>query len=209
MKNLSIKAKLQIAAFLSIIMVSLLIAASSIYSVNELSSNTIKEFSDNAYKKKQDELKNYVSLAVKTVETYYDRTSSDRVKVEVKDELKKQTGFLMSIIEGEYNNYKDSVAPDVLKERIRQIIKSTRYGETGYFWVNDTTPTMIMHPTNSKLNGKNLSKIKEKTRSYFKTSTKKKNIAKRLCFSILYEQLLDINLSKFLVIYFLRFVSVF
>ncbi len=162
MKNLSIKAKLQIAAFLSIIMVSLLIAASSIYSVNELSSNTIKEFSDNAYKKKQDELKNYVSLAVKTVETYYDRTSSDRVKVEVKDELKKQTGFLMSIIEGEYNNYKDSVAPDVLKERIRQIIKSTRYGETGYFWVNDTDAVIVMHPIKPQLDGKNLYDYKDK-----------------------------------------------
>lgn len=44
MKNLSIKAKLQIVAFLSIIIVSILIATSSIYSVNELSKIPLKSF---------------------------------------------------------------------------------------------------------------------------------------------------------------------
>ena len=43
MKNLSINAKLQIASFVSIIVVSCMIATSSIYSVTKLSDETIKD----------------------------------------------------------------------------------------------------------------------------------------------------------------------
>jgi methyl-accepting chemotaxis protein len=36
-------------------------------------------------------------------------------------------------------------------------IKSVRYGSDGYFWINDMQPRMIMHPTNPKLDGTDLS----------------------------------------------------
>jgi len=162
MKNLSINAKLQIASFVSIIVVSCMIATSSIYSVTKLSDETIKKFSEDAYEKKEAELKNYVSLAVKTVETYYERTSKEKVKDEVKGELKKQTNFIMSIIEGEYNKYSSSVPAEELKERIRQIVKSTRYGDNGYFWINDTDAVIVMHPIKPQLDGKNLYEYKDK-----------------------------------------------
>mgnify|MGYP000114924601 CR=1 FL=1 len=32
-----------------------------------------------------------------------------------------------------------------------------------YFWINDFTPTMIMHPIKPALNGKNLSSMKDPT----------------------------------------------
>ena len=162
MKNLSIKMKLQLAAFVSIIIVSVLIAASSIYSVKKLSKDTIQHFAEDAYAKKEKELKNYVSLAVKTVETYFDRTSPKKVKEEVKEELRKQTGFLMSIIEGEYKKYSGKVPAAELKERIRQIVKSTRYGKTGYFWINDIDAVIVMHPIKPQLDGKNLYTYKDK-----------------------------------------------
>jgi len=34
-----------------------------------------------------------------------------------------------------------------------------RYGEDGYFWINDTRPVMVMHPIKPLLDGKDLSKI--------------------------------------------------
>jgi methyl-accepting chemotaxis protein len=42
-------------------------------------------------------------------------------------------------------------------------IGSLRYGEEGkdYFWVNDMSPKMIMHPYKSELNGKDLSDFKD------------------------------------------------
>ena len=39
---------------------------------------------------------------MKTVEAYHQRTSVEKVKIEVEEELKKQTMFLFSILEAEY-----------------------------------------------------------------------------------------------------------
>ncbi|ADU65012.1 chemotaxis sensory transducer [Desulfurispirillum indicum S5] len=36
-------------------------------------------------------------------------------------------------------------------------LKAVRYGDNDYFWVNDMQPRMIMHPTNPKLDGQDLS----------------------------------------------------
>ncbi len=40
-------------------------------------------------------------------------------------------------------------------------IKDLRYEGDGYFWINDTRPKMIMHPTNPKLDGQDLSTMKD------------------------------------------------
>ncbi len=39
-------------------------------------------------------------------------------------------------------------------------IRAMRYGSNDYFWVNDMTPTMLMHPIKPELNGKNIADIK-------------------------------------------------
>ena len=41
------------------------------------------------------------------------------------------------------------------------VIKTVRYDENGYFWVNDMHPTMIMHPDKTELDGKDLSDYKD------------------------------------------------
>jgi methyl-accepting chemotaxis protein len=41
------------------------------------------------------------------------------------------------------------------------ILKTVRYDENGYFWVNDMHPKMIMHPDNTGLDGKDLSDYKD------------------------------------------------
>jgi methyl-accepting chemotaxis protein len=40
-------------------------------------------------------------------------------------------------------------------------LKSMRYGNNDYIWVNDMEPRMIMHPVRSDLDGKNLADIKD------------------------------------------------
>ncbi|MEK8082197.1 methyl-accepting chemotaxis protein [Pseudomonas sp. XK-1] len=42
-----------------------------------------------------------------------------------------------------------------------EVIKGLRYDGQDYFWINDQTPVMIMHPTNPKLDGQNLSGFKD------------------------------------------------
>lgn len=44
-----------------------------------------------------------------------------------------------------------------------QIIKELRYQEKEYFWINDQTPKMIMHPMKPELDGKDLSSTTDPT----------------------------------------------
>ena len=43
------------------------------------------------------------------------------------------------------------------------VIKDLRYQGQEYFWINDSTPTMIMHPFKPELNGKNISQNADPT----------------------------------------------
>ncbi|WP_434610863.1 methyl-accepting chemotaxis protein [Pseudomonas sp. R1-7] len=40
-------------------------------------------------------------------------------------------------------------------------VRGLRYDQSDYFWINDLTPVMVMHPTNPKLEGQNLSAIRD------------------------------------------------
>jgi len=42
-----------------------------------------------------------------------------------------------------------------------EVLNSLRYDKTNYFWINDFTPTMIMHPIKPSLNGKNVGGVKD------------------------------------------------
>ena len=161
-KEISIKGKILLLSLITIIIVSVAIAVDSIYSIKSFSAKNIENFKNEAYIKKELELKNYVSLAVKTVEAYHNRTSIDKIKVEVQEQLKNQTNFLFSILEAEYEKSKGSLSEEALKNRLKSIVDSTRYGNTGYFWINDTESVMIIHPIKPELNGKNLVEYKDK-----------------------------------------------
>ena len=160
-RNISIKGKLLLLSLITIIVVSLSIAIDSIYSINKLSNENINRYKEESYAKKEEELKNYVSLAMKTVEAYNERTEIDKIKIEVQDDLKKQTNFLFSILESEYSKLKDVLSEDALKQRLKSIVDATRYGDSGYFWVNDTNAVMIIHPIKPTLNGKDMASFKD------------------------------------------------
>src|SRR5574344_2186665 len=159
--NISIKAKLLILSILTIVIISLAVAFVAIYSIKEYSNEGIENYKKEAYLKKEEELKNYVSLAMKTVEAYHARTAIEKVKLELEDELKKQTMFLFTILEGEYQKYKNTISDSALKERLKNIVNSTRYGSTGYFWINDLDAVVLIHPINPSLNNKDMYNYKD------------------------------------------------
>lgn len=47
------------------------------------------------------------------------------------------------------------------QKQAMEVIRGLRYEQNDYFWINDMTPTMVMHPTNPKLEGQNLSSMKD------------------------------------------------
>ncbi|AXH10516.1 chemotaxis protein [Malaciobacter halophilus] len=160
--NLTIKSKLLILAFLTIFSVAIIVSIESIYSVKKLSNENVEKYKKEAYAKKEAELKNYVSLAMKTVSAYHKRTAIDKIKFEVQEYLKEQTGFIFSILNAEYKKLKGKIPDAELKRVLRELISESRYGKNGYFWVNDTDAVIVMHPTKPHLDGKDLSEFKDK-----------------------------------------------
>jgi methyl-accepting chemotaxis protein len=47
------------------------------------------------------------------------------------------------------------------QKQAMEAIRGLRYGKDDYFWINDLGPKMIMHPTNPKLEGQDLSGLKD------------------------------------------------
>ncbi|MDG9759797.1 methyl-accepting chemotaxis protein [Pseudomonas sediminis] len=47
------------------------------------------------------------------------------------------------------------------QKQAMEVIRGLRYAGQEYFWINDQTPVMVMHPTNPKLEGQNLSSFKD------------------------------------------------
>ena len=154
MKNLSIKIKIQIIVFVSIMIITTVLAIESISSMKQLSDEKIEAYKTEAYETKKSELKNYVQVAMKSIESYYERTTKDKIKVETQSYINEQSNFLFSIIEAEYERNKNRLSQKQLKNRIKNIISDTRYGKSGYFWINDFDYNMIMHPIRKELTGK-------------------------------------------------------
>lgn len=47
------------------------------------------------------------------------------------------------------------------QQQAMQLVRGLRYDEDDYFWINDLTPKMIMHPANPKLEGQNLGDMRD------------------------------------------------
>ncbi|MCH9813859.1 MAG: cache domain-containing protein [Epsilonproteobacteria bacterium] len=74
--------------------------------------------------------------------------------------------------------YLDDVTANLKKQALASL-KHMNYGKNGYFWVQDTSSKMVMHPIKSDLNGKDLSGIKDsRGKNHFiemtQTATKQK-----------------------------------
>ncbi|MCR4538362.1 methyl-accepting chemotaxis protein [Pseudomonas sp. 18.1.10] len=50
---------------------------------------------------------------------------------------------------------------DAAQKQALSVVRGLRYDHDDYFWINDLTPLMIMHPANPKLDGQNLSAIRD------------------------------------------------
>ena len=162
MKNMTIKLKLLILVISTILIISVIIGFEAIYNIKAVSDSNIKQYRTESYKNKEAELKNYVSMALKTAESYHQRTEPAKIKAEVSQFLRDQTNFIFSIIEKEYERNKGKLSEDQLKTRIKSIVNESRFGKNGYFWINDTNAVIVDHPIKPKLNGKDLSNFKDK-----------------------------------------------
>ena len=80
-------------------------------------------------------------------------------------QLKDLVNVSYNMIQAQYYAFKEGkIEEDIAKDYAVAAIKSMRFGDdhNDYFWINDMSPKMIMHPMNTALDGQNVSDIKDK-----------------------------------------------
>lgn len=69
---------------------------------------------------------------------------------------------IYTLVESTYEDHrKGLVDEDVAKAKALNIIENARYGNGGYFWVNDKHPKVLVHPANKELVGKDVGDLKD------------------------------------------------
>ena len=96
------------------------------------------------------------ALLAYTVHTLNDSVLEARSQV-----ARNQVGTAYSLINHYYQLQQNGLPQAEAQQQALQAISALRYRDQEYFWINDTTPTMIMHPINKKLDGQNLSDFKD------------------------------------------------
>ena len=54
-----------------------------------------------------------------------------------------------------------TLSREAAQQQALQVVRALRYDHDDYFWINDLGPKMIMHPANPKLDGQDLSAIRD------------------------------------------------
>ncbi|WNY98319.1 cache domain-containing protein [Sulfurospirillum sp. 'SP'] len=92
------------------------------------------------------------------------RAVMTREKVEALSDKVKIAYHVVNSFYEALQNDSDKTDPSVVKayqEKAKIAIKKLRFGEDGYFWINDFTPKMVMHPIKPALDGADLSQSKD------------------------------------------------
>src|SRR5215204_3976221 len=95
--------------------------------------------------------------------TYYEMNERSRgLENQKQQQLQYLTDLAIGIVKEEHaSSQGGKVAVDEAKKRAAARIGAMRYAQDGYFWINDMSPVMVMHPTNPALDGKSLSDYKD------------------------------------------------
>ena len=159
---MSIKIKLLFITIGSILITTVLLSIFNIAGLNTLTQESKK----NLLATKQDELKTLTHLTTTMLSVYHKKASKENLESIAKEKLNDQMDSLIAILNFTYEDNKNIMSDKELQHVLKDIVKSVRYGEKGYFWINDLTPKMIMHPIKPRLDGKDLSTLKDPNGKY-------------------------------------------
>jgi len=159
MKNLSIQVKITMLVVFSLALSALTTSFANIELLISKTDQSIESFQTALLETKIKTLKSNIEIAKHAISSVYENSKEENIA----NELKQISLEYKSILERFYNDNKDKMSKDELKKRLLEMIKSYRYdNDFGYFWVNDLSQIMIMHPIKPSLDGKDLTNLKDK-----------------------------------------------
>jgi len=149
----SLKTKILILLSILIIVISFMLTLLCIEDTDGLVESNIELFSTTFMHKEQEELQNKIELASNIIQMYYEQTKPQYIEKTVHSVLVSHQEQLFSQITKFYEANKNRYPTDVLKEKIKFLVRYARYGESGYFWINDMDEKIIMHPIKPEYEG--------------------------------------------------------
>jgi len=154
LKNISINKRIMLLLNSAIFLVAIITIIVSIRSIRSLTNTEIESFTKTMMDEKKADLLAKTEIMKKVVETSYNKTKPVNMEKNLKNKLAEKADILFNVINTFYKNNKDKMSDVELENRIKELVKSARYGKSGYFWINDFNYKMIMHPVKPSLDGK-------------------------------------------------------
>jgi methyl-accepting chemotaxis protein len=161
-KDMKIRTK-----FMIIVVISLLASSAVSGLVNALqtynrTASRIKENEADRLRQARQRIRDLVDAGYTVVESSYNQSATvEAIKKNYAEYLKSMVDIPYAVVSAKYEELKKNGALDresMEKAQTEAIkaLQSMRYGDAGYFWINDTSPTMIMHPIVPELDGRDL-----------------------------------------------------
>lgn len=138
MKNLSIQFKVTFLVIMSLISTAVISTIVVVVLMKNDATMRLENMKTSLTQSKVEALTANVQIAKKVLESFYETSQKESIEGKTKEEITK-----------------------IYQDKAKEAIKKLRFGTDGYFWINDFTPKMVMHPTNSALDGKDLSQSKD------------------------------------------------
>ena len=167
-KNLKIKIKIVAIVILAILISVGIVGGYALYSTIRQADEDIVVYKKELMDETRQKLKDLVDSAYTVVTKVYNQTAtSDAIKKEYGTELKSLVDIPYSMMVKAHTAAQnpDSFSEQSLEERmdaaekdIKASIGNIQYANDNYFWINDTHPRMVMHPTAKALVGQDISR---------------------------------------------------
>ncbi len=152
-KNLSINVKIMFLLFFVVLIVAISSLFVAVNRIAVLTDKNVQHFKSDILAQKKKELMDKGDIISNLINSYYKKTSPKEMEKVVKSSLDKRMDLLFNILNKTYNKDKFTKDSYQLQEDIKNLVKSARYGKSGYFWINDFDCKMVMHPIKPSLTG--------------------------------------------------------
>ena len=138
MKHLSIQFKITALLFISLVLSATISTSVVVFLTQNDAQKRLEDIRKLMENEKISSLSEKVDIGKKIVISFY-----ERAQIEIAEGKSKEEATLSN------------------QTKAKEAMKKIRFGSDGYFWINDFTPRMVMHPTNPALDGKELSQAKD------------------------------------------------
>lgn len=155
-ENMKLRNKIMLVVGVAVVLSTAAVGLFNLYGTIQQAAQDIDALEKERIALLRNEMRDVVNASFSAMENTYSHSSTpEAIKETYGPSLRSLVDIPFAVLETEYHSIElpDDMRDIVRKSmigasqlRAKESIRSLRFGEKGYFWINDTTPKMIMHP---------------------------------------------------------------